>query len=166
MVVDTIDAEPDDLDLALVELGLDFGHVAELRRANRCEVLRVRKQHRPRIADPIVETHRTFSCLRFKIRSGIANLQGHRSSPLDVMCCLFPGWIARRALPAASPGVVAALDALRLAHAGHQRHYRRTPSRAATTWNKYPRAAVRPVTNATSVVRRRVATTARFWFWS
>src|SRR5215471_1397515 len=96
MVVDTIDAEPDDLDIALVELGLDFGHVAELRRANWCEVLWVRKQHRPRIADPIVETHRAFSCLRFKIRSSIANLQGHR--PLNVMCCLFPGWMWPAAL--------------------------------------------------------------------
>jgi hypothetical protein len=47
MVVDAIDAEPDYLDIAFVELGLNFGHVAELRRANRREVLRVRKQHRP-----------------------------------------------------------------------------------------------------------------------
>jgi hypothetical protein len=91
MVVDAIDAKPDDLDIAFVELGLDFGHVTELRRANRCEVLRVRKQHRSRIANPIVETHRTFSCLGFKIRSSIANLQGHHSSPLNVMCRLFPG---------------------------------------------------------------------------
>src|SRR6516225_2794880 len=31
--------------------------------------------------DPIAETHRAFGCVRFKIRSSIADVQGHRSFP-------------------------------------------------------------------------------------
>src|SRR5262249_59596417 len=31
------------------------------------------------VIDPIVATHRAFGCLRFKIRSSIADVQGHRS---------------------------------------------------------------------------------------
>ena len=55
-----IDREPDDLHAALVELGLDPGHVAELGRADRREVLRVREQHRPGVADPVVEADRAL----------------------------------------------------------------------------------------------------------
>src|SRR5215471_7343921 len=45
--------------------------------------------------------------------------------------------LSTRRLTEGDHGLIAALDALRLAHAGHQRHYRRTPSRAATTWSRY-----------------------------
>src|SRR5689334_8596039 len=55
VIADRIDAESEDLAAALVELGLETGHVAELGRANRGEILRVRKQNRPPRADPVVE---------------------------------------------------------------------------------------------------------------
>jgi hypothetical protein len=41
VAVNRIDREPDDLHAALIELRLDFGHIAELGGANRCEVLGV-----------------------------------------------------------------------------------------------------------------------------
>src|SRR5262249_31427848 len=82
VLVDRIHAEPDDLDAALVELGLDLGHVAELRRADRGEVLRVREQHRPRVADPVVEVDVTFRRIGLEIRCRIADLQSHSCSPL------------------------------------------------------------------------------------
>ena len=47
VVARRVDGEADDLHAALVELGLGVGHVAELGRADRREVLRVREEHRP-----------------------------------------------------------------------------------------------------------------------
>jgi hypothetical protein len=41
VVVDGVDGQADDLDVAAVELGLDAGHVAELGGAHRREVARV-----------------------------------------------------------------------------------------------------------------------------
>jgi len=56
MALDGIDAEADDLDAALVELALDARHRAELGGAHRRVVLRVREEHPPRVAQPLVET--------------------------------------------------------------------------------------------------------------
>jgi hypothetical protein len=67
---------------ARVELRLEPGHVAELRRAHRREVFRVREKHRPRVADPLVETNGAICGLGFEIRSDIAELKSHRTSPL------------------------------------------------------------------------------------
>jgi len=47
MAVDRVHAQADDFDVPLVELGLDPGHVAELRGADRGEILRMRKQDGP-----------------------------------------------------------------------------------------------------------------------
>jgi hypothetical protein len=47
VVVDRVDGQSDDLDVALVEVRLDLRHVAELGRAHRREVARVREQDRP-----------------------------------------------------------------------------------------------------------------------
>ena len=72
-----VDAEADDLDVALVELGLQLGHIAELGGADRGEVLRVRKQNAPAGSEPVVEADSAFGCLRFEIWRGAANLNGH-----------------------------------------------------------------------------------------
>ena len=53
VLVDGIDAEADDLDVALVEVRLELGHVAELGGADRGEVLRVREDDAPGIAEPL-----------------------------------------------------------------------------------------------------------------
>ena len=79
VVVGRVDREADDLDAAPVELGLDLRHVAELGRADRREVLRVREQHRPRVADPLVEPDRAFGGLRLEVRRGIPNREGQLS---------------------------------------------------------------------------------------
>ena len=47
VIGDRVHAQADDLHVALVELGLDPGHVAKFSRAHRCEILRVREQDRP-----------------------------------------------------------------------------------------------------------------------
>ena len=77
VVVDRVDGEADDLDVPAVELGLDLGHVAELGRADRGEVLRVREQHGPRVADPVVEADRAFRRLRLEVGCRVADLQSH-----------------------------------------------------------------------------------------
>src|SRR6516165_10026001 len=73
MIVDGIDAQADDLDIALVKFGFDSRHVTELRRAYRREVLGMRKQHCPGIADPVMETDAALGRFRFKIRSDVVD---------------------------------------------------------------------------------------------
>ena len=72
-----VDRQADDLHAAPVELGLDARHVAELGRAHRREVLGVREQHRPGVADPVVELDRALGGLRLEVRRGVAELQSH-----------------------------------------------------------------------------------------
>src|SRR6516162_968541 len=81
MVADRIDAEPDDLAVALVELGLQPRHVAELGRADRREVLRVREQDGPAVADPFVEVDAALGRLRGEIGSFAVDSQRHESPP-------------------------------------------------------------------------------------
>jgi hypothetical protein len=83
MAVDRIDAEPEDLDAAFVELGLDLRHVAELRGAHRREILGVRKQHRPLVADPIVEADIALRRGRLEVGSCIAKRKCHVTPPDD-----------------------------------------------------------------------------------
>src|SRR5206468_4419974 len=81
VVADRIDAEPDDLGAPLVEFGLETRHVPELGGAHGCEILRVREEHRPGVADPVVETNASVRRVRFEIRSGTADLKGHGPPP-------------------------------------------------------------------------------------
>ena len=50
--LDGIDRQPDTLDVALVELGLQPGDVAQLRRADGREVSGMGEQDGPAVADP------------------------------------------------------------------------------------------------------------------
>src|SRR5207248_9402506 len=68
---------PDDLHVALVEVGLDLRHVAELGRAHGREVTRVREEHGPGVADPVVELDRAFRGLRLEVGRGVANRESH-----------------------------------------------------------------------------------------
>src|SRR2546428_2040823 len=63
-----IDAESDDLGVPLVELGLETGHVAELSGANGREVLRMREEDCPLVADPFVEVDLPLRGLSGEIR--------------------------------------------------------------------------------------------------
>src|SRR5262245_58867506 len=81
MLLDRIDRQPDDLDTALVELRLDLGHVAELGGAHRREVLRMREQHGPGAADPVVEADLAFRGLSLEVGSGIVDGKGHVAPP-------------------------------------------------------------------------------------
>src|SRR6185436_17888900 len=63
-----IHAEADHLDVALLEIRFELGHVAELGRAHRREVLRMRKDDRPRIADPVVELDAALCRVCLEIR--------------------------------------------------------------------------------------------------
>ena len=74
VIAGRIDRQPDDLDVSSLEVRFDLRHVAELRRADRRKILRVRKQNRPGIADPIVEADFAFACFSFEIRCSVANL--------------------------------------------------------------------------------------------
>ena len=76
-----IDAEPDDLGVALVELGLEPGHVAELGRAHGREVLRMGEEDRPLVADPLVETDLSFRGLSGEVGGFVSDAYGHVRPP-------------------------------------------------------------------------------------
>src|SRR6185295_12328995 len=76
-----VDAEADDLRVSLVELGLEAGHLAQLRRAHRSEILRVGEQHAPGPAERLVKADRTLGRLNVEIGSYVANLQCHEMPP-------------------------------------------------------------------------------------
>src|SRR4029078_7773582 len=73
MIVDRIDAQADAFSIALVELRFEPRHIAELGRANRREILRMRKQYSPAVADPVMEADRAFSRFGREIRRVVAN---------------------------------------------------------------------------------------------
>src|SRR5215208_7299037 len=54
---------------------------SELGGADRCEIFRVRKQHRPAIADPVVEADLAFGCFRFEIRGRVVDCKTHHLPP-------------------------------------------------------------------------------------
>src|SRR6266436_7770439 len=78
---DRIYAEADDLAVALVELGLRPRHVPELGRTDRGEVLRMREQDGPPVADPLVEIDPALRAVRGEIGSFAVDPQGHESPP-------------------------------------------------------------------------------------
>ena len=77
VAVDRIDAEPDQLGVALGEFGLDLGHVAEFRGADRREVLGMGEQDRPAVADKVVEVDRSLGGLRHKIGRSVVDANCH-----------------------------------------------------------------------------------------
>src|SRR5690606_31297737 len=78
VILDRIAAQADDLRVALVELGLELRHVAELGRANRGEILRMREEDRPAIPDPLVEVDAALCRVRREIRRDVSDMQSHR----------------------------------------------------------------------------------------
>src|SRR6516165_3929790 len=81
MVTDRIDAEADDLAVTLVELRLQPCHIAELGRADRREILRMREQDRPSVADPLMKVDFPFRGLGGEVRSRGIDSQRHSTSP-------------------------------------------------------------------------------------
>src|SRR5712691_9169972 len=77
MLVDGIDAESHQLDAALVEFRLKLGQGAKLGGANRSEILRVREQQCPAVADPVMEFDLAVGGFSLEIRGHRANLQSH-----------------------------------------------------------------------------------------
>src|SRR5262249_20752478 len=73
--------QANDLDTPLVKFRLDPGHVAELGRADRGEVLRVREQHGPGVPDPFVKLDRPFGGLGLEVRGGVRDGQRHFLPP-------------------------------------------------------------------------------------
>src|SRR5450631_60554 len=86
MLADGVDREPDDLHVAALEVGLYLGHVPELGGADRGEVLRVREQDRPRVADPVVELDAALRRLGLEVWGGVAQLKSHRRPPSMSLC--------------------------------------------------------------------------------
>jgi hypothetical protein len=77
VAVDRIDAEPHQLDAALIEFRLQFGQGAEFGGADRGEILGMREQERPAVADPIMELDFSFGGFGLEIRGHSANLECH-----------------------------------------------------------------------------------------
>jgi hypothetical protein len=67
MIAGRIDRQPHDLHVSTVELWLNLCHIAEFGRADRREVLRVREEHCPGVADPIMEADPALGRFRLEI---------------------------------------------------------------------------------------------------
>ncbi|MNV92382.1 hypothetical protein D3C71_1869750 [compost metagenome] len=72
-----VDGQRDGLDPTLGELIFQFGSETEFGGAHRREVRRVRKQHAPAIAQPLVETDGTDAGILFEIGGDIAKSDAH-----------------------------------------------------------------------------------------
>ena len=81
MGVARVDAQADELGVALGELGLDLRHVAELGGADRGEVLGVGKQDRPLVADPLVKTDLALRRFSGEVGSSVVEAKGHGFLP-------------------------------------------------------------------------------------
>ncbi len=75
MVLDRVDAEPDHLRSALGEVGFESCNDAQLGGADRGKVLRVREQHSPIVADPLVKVDGAVRCFRREIGSYIVDTE-------------------------------------------------------------------------------------------
>src|SRR5690606_23682538 len=64
-------------------------HVAQLGRADRGKVLRVRKKDRPAVADPFMKVDSTLSGVRREVRRHVSDMQCHRcllKVPYEIEC--------------------------------------------------------------------------------
>ena len=68
MLVGRVDADADQLDAALVELRLEPCDGAELGGADRREILRMREEKRPAVAEPFVKADVAFGAFGFEVR--------------------------------------------------------------------------------------------------
>ena len=73
MIAGRIDRQSDNLHVSALELRLYPGHIAELGRTDRREVLRVGKQDSPGIADPVMKAYPTLGRFRLEIRCRLAD---------------------------------------------------------------------------------------------
>src|SRR5881275_2362667 len=77
VVFHTVDAQAGDLAVAALEFGLETRHVAELGGAHGREVLRMREQHAPGAADPLMETDASLGAVRLKVGRDAADANTH-----------------------------------------------------------------------------------------
>src|SRR6185436_11986274 len=102
------------LAVALVELWLEPGHVAELGRAHRREVLRVREEDGPAIADPLVEVDGALGGLCREVRRLAVDSECHGILPCRVSVSL---GILRESQPPRLKRSVASFQVAKAAHA-------------------------------------------------
>ncbi|MNP40369.1 hypothetical protein D3C76_1340070 [compost metagenome] len=81
MVADRVDGKAHHLGVALVELRLELGQVAQLGGADRGEVLRVGEQDGPLVADPLVEVEGAFGAFGGEIGGFVTNADSHVRPP-------------------------------------------------------------------------------------
>ena len=78
-----IDAQGDRLDVALVPLGAQPGHLAQLGGADGGVVRGVGEQHNPAVTSEVVEVDRTQLGVLGEIGNGVAELQRHGRGRLE-----------------------------------------------------------------------------------
>src|SRR3989440_1421945 len=76
-----VGAQPEDFGVAPVELRLEAGHVTELGGAHRREVLGVREQDRPLVAEPLVKMNRALGRFGGEVGRFVTNADRHGPAP-------------------------------------------------------------------------------------
>ena len=75
MLVERVDTDGDGLDVTLGKFAGECGGFAELGGAHRREVSRMRKQHHPRVARPLMKMDRPFGGVLREIGRGVAQAE-------------------------------------------------------------------------------------------
>jgi hypothetical protein len=80
VLVHAVDGHADHLGVSLLPFVVQLRHGAELGRADWREVLRVREQDRPAVADPVVEPDLALVGLRREVRHRVVDAKSHGPS--------------------------------------------------------------------------------------
>ena len=88
VALERVGREADDLDAALLELGLELGHGAELGGADGGVVLRVGEEHDPAVADELVEVDRAVGRVGLEVGGRVAEAEAAK----QVSICVMMSW--------------------------------------------------------------------------
>src|SRR5207244_5749940 len=83
VVFHTVYAQARDLAVAVVEFRLEARHVAELGGADRREILRMREQDAPRVANPLMKADATLRAVGLEVGGNAADANAHGSPPRE-----------------------------------------------------------------------------------
>jgi hypothetical protein len=83
VLLERVDREADDLDVALLELGFEARRLAEFGRSHGREIGGMREENDPTAPDPLMERDGSGRGLLGEIRSGVSELKRHAGDPFN-----------------------------------------------------------------------------------
>src|SRR5262249_42410335 len=75
MILNLVNRQTDNLYVSPVEFRLNFRHITQFAPADWGKIFRMREQHSPRVADPLMKANTPLGCFRLKVRCCVADSQ-------------------------------------------------------------------------------------------